>query len=40
MVELGYLLAVVASVFAIVDPLGTLPFFVGLTQGSPTRTES
>jgi multiple antibiotic resistance protein len=31
--ELGFLLAVVASVFAIVDPVGTLPFFVGLTEG-------
>jgi multiple antibiotic resistance protein len=30
---IGFLVAVVASVFAIVDPIGTLPFFVGLTEG-------
>jgi MarC family membrane protein len=32
-VELGFLIAVVVSVFAIVDPIGTLPFFVALTEG-------
>jgi multiple antibiotic resistance protein len=32
-VELGFLVAVVVSVFAIVDPIGTLPFFVALTEG-------
>ncbi|HZY71293.1 MAG TPA: MarC family protein [Thermoplasmata archaeon] len=31
--ELGFLLAATVSVFAIVDPIGTLPFFVGLTEG-------
>ena len=31
--EPGFLIAVVASVFALVDPIGMLPFFVGLTQG-------
>jgi multiple antibiotic resistance protein len=31
--DLGYLIAVVASLFAIVDPVGTLPFFVRLTDG-------
>ncbi|MCI4356046.1 MAG: MarC family protein [Thermoplasmata archaeon] len=29
----GFLIAVVVSVFAIVDPIGTLPFFVALTDG-------
>jgi len=33
MVELAFLLAVVASVLAIVDPVGALPFFVALTEG-------
>ena len=31
--DLGFLIAVVASVFAIVDPIGVVPFFVGLTEG-------
>jgi len=31
--EPGFFIAVVASVFALVDPVGMLPFFVGLTQG-------
>ncbi|MCI4350882.1 MAG: MarC family protein [Thermoplasmata archaeon] len=31
--ELGFFLAVTVSVFAIVDPFGALPFFVGLTDG-------
>jgi multiple antibiotic resistance protein len=31
--DLGFLVAVVASVFVIVDPIGTVPFFVGLTDG-------
>ena len=33
MSDVGFFLAVVASVFAIVDPIGALPFFVALTQG-------
>ncbi|HYA58121.1 MAG TPA: MarC family protein [Thermoplasmata archaeon] len=33
MSDLAILLAVTVSVFAIVDPIGTLPFFVGLTEG-------
>lgn len=33
MVELAFVLAVVASVLAIVDPVGALPFFVALTEG-------
>jgi multiple antibiotic resistance protein len=32
-VTVGFLVAVVVSVFAIVDPIGTLPFFVALTDG-------
>jgi multiple antibiotic resistance protein len=32
-VEVGFFIAVVVSVFAIVDPIGTLPFFVALTDG-------
>jgi multiple antibiotic resistance protein len=31
--EIGFFLAVTVSIFAIVDPFGTLPFFVGLTDG-------
>jgi multiple antibiotic resistance protein len=31
--ELGFALAVFVSVFAVVDPVGTLPFFVSLTEG-------
>ncbi|MCI4327002.1 MAG: MarC family protein [Thermoplasmata archaeon] len=31
--EAGFFIAVVVSVFAIVDPIGTLPFFVALTEG-------
>jgi len=31
--EPGFLVAVVVSVFALVDPIGMLPFFVGLTEG-------
>ncbi|HEV2165994.1 MAG TPA: MarC family protein [Thermoplasmata archaeon] len=31
--DLAFLAAVVVSVFALVDPLGTLPFFVALTEG-------
>ncbi|HEV2316366.1 MAG TPA: MarC family protein [Thermoplasmata archaeon] len=35
--ELAFATAVIASVFAIVDPIGALPFFVALTDGfSPT----
>ncbi len=30
--DLGFFAAVVASVFVVVDPIGTLPFFVGLTS--------
>jgi MarC family membrane protein len=30
--EPGFLIAVVVSVFALVDPIGMLPFFVGLTD--------
>lgn len=38
--DLGFLVAVVASVFAIVDPIGTVPFFVALTDGfSPADRE-
>ncbi len=33
MSDLGFFLAVFASIFAIVEPIGTLPFFVGLTHG-------
>ena len=33
MSDLGFFLAVMASVFAIVDPIGALPFFVALTSG-------
>lgn len=32
MSDLGFFLAVVASTFAIVDPIGALPFFVALTR--------
>ena len=31
--DLAFLAAVMVSVFALVDPLGTLPFFVALTDG-------
>lgn len=31
--EVAFFLAVAASVFAIVDPIGALPFFVALTEG-------
>jgi multiple antibiotic resistance protein len=38
--EVGFFIAVVVSVFAIVDPIGTLPFFVALTEGfSPADRE-
>ena len=33
MSELAFYAAVVVSLFAIVDPIGTLPFFVALTEG-------
>ncbi len=33
MSEIAFLIAVVASVLAIVDPVGALPFFVALTEG-------
>ncbi|MCI4331449.1 MAG: MarC family protein [Thermoplasmata archaeon] len=33
--EIGFLLAVGVSVFALVDPVGALPFFVSLTEGFP-----
>ncbi len=33
MSELGFYAAVIVSLFAIVDPIGTLPFFVALTEG-------
>jgi len=32
-VEVGFFVAVVVSIFAFVDPIGTLPFFVALTEG-------
>jgi len=32
-VEIAFLLAAIASVLAIVDPIGTLPFFTALTEG-------
>jgi len=31
--DLTFYLAIVATLFAIVDPIGTLPFYVALTQG-------
>ena len=31
--EIAFLLAAIASVLAIVDPIGTLPFFTALTEG-------
>ncbi len=31
--ELAFAAAVIVSIFAIVDPLGTLPFYVALTEG-------
>ncbi|EQD33702.1 Multiple antibiotic resistance (MarC)-related protein [mine drainage metagenome] len=38
--DLGFFLAVVASTFVVVDPVGTLPFFVGLTsEFSPEDRE-
>ncbi|MCI4349729.1 MAG: antibiotic resistance protein MarC, partial [Thermoplasmata archaeon] len=33
MSSIAFLLAVTVSLFALVDPIGTLPFFVALTQG-------
>jgi len=33
MSDLALFVAVTVSIFAIVDPIGTLPFFVGLTEG-------
>lgn len=33
MSDLGFYAAVIVSLFAIVDPIGTLPFFVALTDG-------
>ncbi|HTW76981.1 MAG TPA: MarC family protein [Thermoplasmata archaeon] len=33
MSDLTFYLAIVATLFAIVDPIGTLPFYVALTQG-------
>ena len=33
MTDLAFIVAVVASVLAIVDPIGALPFFVALTEG-------
>ncbi len=33
MTEIGFYAAVIVSLFAIVDPIGTLPFFVALTEG-------
>ena len=33
MSDLYFYLAIVATLFAIVDPIGTLPFYVSLTQG-------
>ena len=35
MTDVAVYAAVVVSVFAIVDPVGTLPFFVALTEGLP-----
>lgn len=38
--DIGFLAAVVASTFVVVDPIGTLPFFVGLTsEFSPADRE-
>jgi multiple antibiotic resistance protein len=34
--DLYFYLAIVATLFAIVDPIGTLPFYVSLTQGFST----
>ncbi len=36
MSDLYFYLAIVATLFAIVDPIGTLPFYVSLTQGFST----
>jgi multiple antibiotic resistance protein len=33
MSDLGFLAAVIVSLFVLVDPIGTLPFYVALTQG-------
>jgi multiple antibiotic resistance protein len=33
--DLAFLAEVMVSVFALVDPIGTLPFYVALTQGFP-----
>jgi multiple antibiotic resistance protein len=33
MTDLGFFVAVMASVFVVVDPIGAAPFFVGLTDG-------
>ncbi len=35
MTDLAIYAAIVVSIFAIVDPVGTLPFFVALTEGLP-----
>ncbi len=40
MTDVEIYLAVVVSVFAIVDPLGTLPFFVALTEGLPPEDRA
>ena len=39
MTDLAAFVAVVVSVFAIVDPLGSLPFFVALTEGLPDQDQ-
>jgi multiple antibiotic resistance protein len=38
--DLYFYLAIVATLFAIVDPIGTLPFYVSLTQGFSTADRN
>ncbi len=40
MTDVAIYLAVVVSVFAIVDPIGTLPFYVALTEGLPAEDRA
>src|SRR3989304_5495375 len=35
MVDLAFGLTAVASIFAVVDPIGAVPFFAALTEGYP-----
>jgi multiple antibiotic resistance protein len=37
MFELAFYAAIIVTVFALVDPIGTLPFFVSLTEGFDAR---